>query len=131
MSFVYLTQFYNEPDLIKIGYSKDPETRLKFLKSQYGPILHSYFIEDPVADLLERELHKYFKDLRNPVDKLDYWYANGRSGFTEFFKIDQFIQIASREHLSLELQENEYYKYFFKSKKNSHYFKGEGLRKIK
>ena len=131
MSFVYLTQFYNEPDLIKIGYSKDPETRLKFLKSQYGPILHSYFIEDPVADLLERELHKYFKDLRNPVDKLDYWYANGRSGFTEFFKIDQFIQIASIEHLSLELQENEYYEYFFKYKKNAHYFKGEGLRRRK
>lgn len=128
MSFVYLTQFYNEPNLIKIGYSKDPETRLKFLKSQYGPILHSYFIEDPVADLLERELHKYFKDLRNPVNKLKYWYANGRSGFTEFFKIDQFIQIASIEHLSLELQENEYDKYFFKYKKNAHYFKGEGLR---
>ena len=128
MSFVYLTQFYNEPNLIKIGYSKDPKTRLKFLKSQYGPILHSYFIEDPVADLLEKELHKYFKDLRKPVDKLKYWYTNGRSGFTEFFKIDQFIQIASIEHLSLELQENEYDEYFFKYKKNAHHFKGEGLR---
>lgn len=130
MSFVYLTQFYNEPNLIKIGYSKDPETRLKFLASQYGPILHSYFIEDPVADLLERELHKYFKELRNPVDK-GYRYANGRSGFTEFFRIPQFIQIASIGHLSLELQENEYYECFFKYKKNAHYFKGEGLRRRK
>lgn len=93
MSFVYLSQFYQEKHLIKIGFSKAPEKRLKYLSNFYGAVIQSYAIECEDSLKLEKQLHKFFKEERIKVDRQDQWYTGGRSGFTEFFNIKTFQEV--------------------------------------
>ena len=123
MSFVYLSQFFEEPQLIKIGFSKVPEKRLKRLSNFYGSVLHSYTLESDNADSLERQLHKYFKEQRVKVNTQSYWYPNGRSGFTEFFQIQTFQEVfeaASYIDPTIRLKLHEYCFHYFAKRRRAY-----------
>lgn len=122
MSYVYLVQFSNTKNSIKIGFTKDYKTRLKHLSNIYGYIMHCYIIQHNNTQELERYLHRKFKSQRIRL-------SSKTTGYTEFFNIDNFKDIIEVLPKGCHTTLYSYDAFWFRKKNYPMYFKGNGLIK--